>query len=234
MAISTALSLRAATVLLDVEGTIGSKTFLSQVLAPYARDHLPAYIAAHATEPAVAQALHDTRALAGIPGADATHVLLDWIAQDRKAPPLKKLQGLVWRKGFEEGAFAGHLFDDAVQALRAWHAAGLPLAIYSSGSVQAQKLYFSHSAAGNVAHWFTAHFDTDVGAKTAVSAYLQIAQKLHQIPWNLLFLSDSAAELEAAQGAGLQVVQVVREDTVADARFAQVQSFDQLQVLPLP
>lgn len=234
MSVSFTPPLRAATVLLDVEGTVGSKTFLTQVLAPYARAHLRDYIEAHAGDADVVQALNDTRALAGDAATNPVEVLLQWIDQDRKAPPLKKLQGLVWRKGFEEGAFQGHLFGDAVDALRGWHAAGVPLAIYSSGSVQAQKLYFGHSVAGNLLDLFIAHFDTDVGAKTATSAYLQIAQKLHQPPARILFLSDSAAELEAARAAGLQVLQVVREDTVADGRFDYVQSFAGLPIALLP
>ncbi|MDR7307423.1 acireductone synthase [Rhodoferax saidenbachensis] len=228
------LTFQAAVVLLDIEGTIGSKTFLTQVLAPYARNHLRTYIAQHADLPAVAQALQDTVALADTPNVDAVDTLLQWIAEDRKAPPLKKLQGLVWQKGFEGGDFQGHLYADAVAALQHWHAEGLPLAIYSSGSVQAQHLYFAHSVAGNLRPWFHSHFDTDSGAKVEAASYLRIAQALGQAPAEVLFASDSVAELQAAQIAGLQVVHVVREDTAPDARFASVQSFVELQVQRLP
>lgn len=233
MSAPCAAPLHAATVLLDVEGTIGSKTFLTQVLAPYARAHLRRYIGEHAQDAEVVQALKDTHALSGGGASDPIAVLLDWIDQDRKAPPLKKLQGLVWRKGFEGGDFQGHLFEDAAQAVQAWHTQGLPLAIYSSGSVQAQHLYFGHSVAGNLLHCFAAHFDTEVGAKTAADSYRQIAQRLQQTPERILFLSDSPSELQAAQQVGMQVQQVVREDTQPDARFAQVRSFSELQIQAL-
>lgn len=224
------LSLRAAAVLLDVEGTMGSKAFLTEVLYPYAQQHLRDYVAQHPDDPGVVQALRDTQALSGDTGADPVHTLLDWIAQDRKAPPLKKLQGMVWRRGFEEGAFQGHLFPDAVQALRRWHEAGIPLAIYSSGSVQAQQLYFGHSVAGNILPWFAAHFDTDVGAKVEPQSYGRIAQALGRAPEQVLFLSDSVAELQAARMAGLQVLHTVREDTAPDLRFTSVRDFSRLHI----
>ena len=225
---------QAAALLLDIEGTIGSTRFLTDVLAPYARQHLRAYIAHHRHLPAVARALQDTVALSGTPLADPVETLLQWIAEDRKAPPLKKLQGLVWQRGFEGGDFQGHLYPDAVAALQQWHAEGLPLAIYSSGSVQAQHLYFAHSVAGNARPWFSAHFDTDTGAKVEAASYVRIAQTLGHAPAQILFASDSVAELQAAQTAGLQVVHVVREGTAPDARFASVQSFDELQIQRLP
>ena len=227
-------TLQARTVLLDIEGTVGAKTFLTQVLYPYARAHLRSYIAAHAQDPVVVQALQDTVALSGDAHSDPVDTLLAWIDQDRKAPPLKKLQGLVWQSGFEQGAFEGHLYPDAVAAIQAWQRAGLTLAIYSSGSVHAQKLYFGHSAAGNLLPALANHFDTEVGAKTEAASYQRIAQQLGQSPELVLFLSDSVAELEAAHAAGLQVRHVVREDTRADPRFASVYDFSELTIQALP
>ena len=222
--------LQASAVLLDIEGTLGSKTFLSQVLAPYAQQHLRDYVDRHRDTPVVAQALLDTQALAGDTVSDPVGILLHWISQDRKAPPLKKLQGLVWRRGFEQGAFQGHLFIDAVRALQRWHQAGVPLAIYSSGSVQAQQLYFGHSVAGDLRPWLSAYFDTDIGAKVEAASYACIALALGQPAAQVLFLSDSVAELQAARSVGMQVLHVVREDTVADARFTSLTSFDGLQI----
>jgi len=221
---------RAAALLLDIEGTLGSKAFVSQVLYPYSHRHLRAYLARHAQEPVVQQALRDTLALAGQPAADPAGLLLAWIAQDRKAPPLKTLQGLIWQDGYESGAFAGHLYPDALAALQRWHQRGIPLAIYSSGSVRAQRLYFEHSVAGNLLPWFDRHFDTAIGAKTEVDSYLRIAQAWGQAPERILFLSDNPAELQAAQGAGLQWLHVRREDTDVAPGFAAVTDFSAIEL----
>lgn len=223
-------NLRAATVLLDIEGTIGSKAFVTEVLYPYSRQRLRAYVERHPNDPVVAQTLSDTAALSGNAQVDPVETLLDWIAHDRKARPLKTLQGLIWRQGFESGAFQGHLYPDAVQALQRWRNAGVALAIYSSGSVQAQSLYFQHSVAGDLLPWFLAHFEPDVGPKAEPASYARIAQALHHDPQQILFLSDSVAELHAARAAGLQVLHVVREDTVADAQFTGVRDLTGLRV----
>ena len=228
----------AAWVLLDIEGTIGSKLFLKDVLAPYAAHKLPGFVAAHRDQAEVAKALAETRTLAGLPdGAgegDAVAILLQWIAADRKAPPLKKLQGLVWRNGFESGAFQGHLFADAIQAIQRWSGRAIPLAVYSSGSVGAQKLYFTHSVAGDMTAHLQAYFDTDVGAKTETASYQKIAHALQTAPERVLFLSDSAQELHAARSAGMQAIQVVREDTVADPKLPHVRDFSALTVTHRP
>ena len=241
MSSSTVIHRKARLVLLDIEGTVGAQSFVKQVLFPYASAHLRDFVARHAQDEVVLQALADTVVLAQqLAGSvhsgkqiDPISTLLQWIAEDRKAPPLKKLQGLIWRSGFESGAFQGHLYPDAVAALRQWHASGLRLAIYSSGSVASQHLYFGHSVAGNLLPLFCAHFDTDVGAKTSERAYTQIAELRHTPAADILFLSDLPAELDAAQHAGLQVIHVVREGTAPDARFAAITDFSQLTLQPI-
>ena len=223
-------------VLLDIEGTIGAQSFVKEVLFPYASAHLRDFVQHHADSAEVQQVLADTvnlaRQLAAPAQRDApidpVQELLHWIAEDRKASPLKKLQGLIWLRGFESGAFQGHLYADAIVALQRWHAAGLSLAIYSSGSVASQHLYFGHSVAGNLLPLFSGHFDTDVGAKSDPQAYARIAALTHTAAADILFLSDAPAELEAAQNAGLQVVHVVRETTPPAPRFVSVTDFSQL------
>lgn len=59
-------------------------------------------------------------------------------------PALKNLQGYLWEDGYKTGAYATPLFADVVPCLRQWSRGGLKLAIYSSGSVFAQKLLFGH------------------------------------------------------------------------------------------
>lgn len=219
-----------ATVLLDIEGTLSSQSFVTQVLYPYVAERLRDYVANHADDPVVRQALADTRVLSGKPDEDPVDSLLGWLAEDRKAPPLKKLQGLVWESGFVGGAFQGQIYPDALKALTHWHASGIPLVIYSSGSVQCQKQFYQYNEAGNLLHLFSGHFDTDIGAKVDASSYTRILDELELPASHVLFLSDNPRELVAAQAAGLKVVQVLREGLVADGRFLAISDFAEITV----
>ena len=143
--------------------------------------------------------------------------LLQWIAEDRKATPLKALQGMLWEHGYKNQAYSAHVYEDAVKQLQAWHAAGVPLFVYSSGSIQAQKLFFAYSEFGDMTPLFSEYFDTTSGAKQEAASYQCIAEAIHILPENIVFLSDIAAELDAAKAAGMQTCWLVRpQDSAAD------------------
>lgn len=214
--------------LLDIEGTIGAISFVAGVLFPYSRQRLEAYVAAHLETPDVAQIFADTRA--EVPGAEPVATLLDWHDRDIKAGPLKRLQGLIWEEGFRSGAFTAHLYADAFTAFNRWRAAGIDLAIYSSGSIKAQHLYFEHTEKGDIRALFKGFFDTTSGAKTEAQSYVRIAEALGTAPADILFLSDNPRELEAAKTAGLAVIHVLREGTARDERFASVESLDDVSL----
>ncbi len=216
-------------VLLDIEGTLSSASYVARVLWTYSRDHMADFVAEHAHDPRVARALAETAALSGEID-DPAAVLVRWIDEDRKAPTLKELQGLLWSEGFSAGLFTGHMYPDALRALRRWHRAGLALWVFSSGSVRTQKEFFAHLPEGDVTGLFRGHFDTSVGAKVEADAYRRIAATIGAAPSRTLFLSDNPRELAAAMDAGLQTIQVVREDTVPHERYAQVTSFAQVQI----
>lgn len=221
------MTAKPAAILLDIEGTTSSISFVADILFPYARRHLPGFVKAHAADPAVLQALADTCALAGN-DADPIATLIGWIDEDRKAAPLKSLQGLIWAKGYESGELQGHIYDDALAGMRAWKAAGIPLYIYSSGSVQAQVQLFEHNMGGDLRSLFRGHFDLATGPKIEAASYSKIAAAIQQQPGAILFLSDNPKELEAARAAGLRVIHVVREKTVPDARFPIARSFAEI------
>ncbi len=216
-----------AAILLDIEGTTSSISFVADILFPYALRHLRDFVAAHTNDPAVKQALADTQALAGNAN-DPVETLIGWIDEDRKAAPLKSLQGLIWAQGYESGELKGHIYDDALATMRAWTSAGIPLYIYSSGSVQAQVQLFQHNIGGDLRGLFSGHFDLATGPKVEAESYRKIATAIKQAPGAILFLSDNPKELEAAREAGLRVVHVVREKTVLDERFPIVHSFDEI------
>lgn len=199
----------------DIEGTTSSIAFVHEVLFPYSRARLATFVAEHPDEVApilAAVRLEGDRADLDTDGCVA--LLLEWHDADSKVGPLKELQGLIWAKGYASGALKGHIYDDAAAALRRWHAAGIALYVYSSGSVAAQKLLFGHTAQGDLTGLFSGYFDTAVGGKREAASYRAIAEAIGVSAGEILFLSDVAEELVAAQGAGFSVLLVARDGAV--------------------
>jgi enolase-phosphatase E1 len=146
---------------------------------------------------------------------------------DRKSTALKSLQGKIWKTGFESGELQGTLFADVADAMRRW-SADARVAIYSSGSVEAQQLVFRHSNFGDLTGLIAAYFDTRTGLKQASESYAAIAEALSVKPEEVMFFSDVVRELDAAREAGCQTRLVARPGNapVEDARgHAVVESF---------
>lgn len=199
-------------ILTDIEGTTSSISFVKDVLFPYARRALPGFVRVHGNEPPVRKWLDAVAAENGGMCRDEmiVEVLQGWIDQDRKHTALKALQGMVWAAGYRNADFTAHIYPDAAPALRTWHGVGLPLYVYSSGSVPAQRLFFGHSDAGDLTGLFSGWFDTEVGGKREVDSYRRIAESIGLPPGGILFLSDVVGELDAAREAGLATVLVDR------------------------
>jgi len=219
-------------ILTDIEGTTSSLSFVKDILFPYARQHLGNYVRAHANAPQVAEQLESVRRELGNPGASLEEVIATlerWIDEDRKITPLKTLQGFVWEKGYLDGDFTGHVYEDAVAGLQRWKQQGLDLYVYSSGSVQAQKLLFGYSDAGDLTDLFSGYFDTRIGSKRDMMSYSRIATECALAPEKILFLSDTFEELAAAHRAGMQVLGLSRGlDPMAVMDFTWVRSFDEV------
>ncbi|MDP4535679.1 acireductone synthase [Alkalimonas collagenimarina] len=209
----------------DIEGTTSRIAFVTEVLFPYATEHLPDFIRNRQHQAEVALELTAIRQLMKQPEADIEAVITQlhrWIAADEKVTPLKTLQGLVWRLGYQQGHFTGHLYPDAAEQLKQWHEQGVQLYVYSSGSVEAQKLLFRYSDFGDLTPLFSGYFDTRVGAKRDISSYAAILQHLQLPPGQVLFLSDIAAELDAARALGMATCQLIREQqTPGDHNIAE-------------
>lgn len=220
-------------ILTDIEGTTSSLSFVKDVLFPYARERMGEFIRQHAQEPAVQHELEEVRRLSD-PNMSTEQVinqLIRWIDEDKKITPLKSLQGMIWRNGYKKGDFKGHMYEDAVRHLKKWKQAGLRLYVFSSGSVQAQKLLFGHTAYGDLTPLFSGYFDTTLGGKRAAESYRKIAAAIGIAPADILFLSDIEEELDAAQAAGMRVRWLVR-DGVPDpkATHRQVVNFDAISL----
>lgn len=204
-------------ILTDIEGTTSSIAFVKQVLFPFARARLPGFVAAHGGKPEVARLLADARALAGQPDlsdAATADLLVQWIDEDRKATPLKALQGMIWQDGYADGSLKADIYPDAVAGLRRWKGQGAGLYVYSSGSVPAQKLLFAHTPEGDLTPLFSGYFDTAIGGKLEADSYRRIIAEIGLPPSSILFLSDHVGELDAARTAGLATACLDRGEAV--------------------
>ncbi|MFQ5670062.1 MAG: acireductone synthase [Acidobacteriota bacterium] len=216
-------------ILLDVEGTTTPVSFVTDLLFPFARARVEEYLAGHAGTKegrALLAALREEHAREREEGGDVppawrrtseaaerssavayVHWLMDW---DRKCTALKTLQGRIWEAGYRSGDLRAPLFDDVPPAFRRWRRQGRTVAIFSSGSVLAQKLLFSHTTQGDLTPFIDAYFDTTTGPKRESDSYRRIAACLGAPPADIFFISDRAAELDAARRAGLETALCVR------------------------
>jgi enolase-phosphatase E1 len=122
----------------------------------------------------------------------------------------------LWEEGYLSGEIKGHVYPDVAPALKTWKANGIDMGVFSSGSVDAQKLIFGYSVNGDLTPYFSAYFDTKTGGKRDVITYRKIAEILEIQPETILFLSDIVEELQAAKDAGFQTIQLVRPENTAN------------------
>jgi enolase-phosphatase E1 len=236
-------------ILLDIEGTTTPIEFVHRTLFSYARERIHAFLEASASDSAVRAALDGLRdewradAAAGesppewrddssdarlTSAASYVRWLID---RDRKSRWLKELQGRIWEEGYRSGSLRGEVYPDVPPALSRWTGAGLQVGIFSSGSVLAQKLLFAHSNAGDLTPFLRWHFDTAVGPKREPASYHRIAHTIGVPPDRILFISDVAGEIEAAEAAGLRMVLCDRQGAGANgqsSRHPVIRTFDRV------
>lgn len=233
------------TILLDIEGTTTPIDFVHKTLFPYAKSKIGDYVSHHFTEiqAEIAQLKTEYKKDFSdqIYGRDfledspktVTNYLQFLIDVDRKSTPLKSLQGKIWQEGYESGELRSEMFEDVSRAFKRWKDAGQTIAIFSSGSVLAQKLIFRYSNHGDLTEYIDNYFDTNVGSKKEAESYRQIAsvESFPQVE-NFLFISDIVAELDAARQAGMQTVLSVRTGNTAveeETTHRIIQSFDEIE-----
>lgn len=231
-------------VVLDVEGTTTPVSFVYDVLFPYARARLRAFLQANAGDAEVQGAIRrlaaewsdDVGSDSTVPpwsgdGSDLGSLsrYLEWLMdRDRKSTGLKIVQGEIWRDGFENGTLCGEVYPDVKPALERWRADNRTVAIYSSGSAAAQRLLFGHSTAGDLMPLIDRNFDTTTGPKRSAESYVVIARELALPAAALLFVSDVEAELDAAREAGFATRLCVRSGDAPRSSSPVVRTFDEL------
>ena len=216
--------------LLDIEGTTCPVSFVSDVLFPFAKQELSHYIKQHWDEsphkkPIQAAkkewlddqspesmkikqqvAKRETEEMDGL-----IQYLKHLISIDKKSTALKDLQGKIWEHGYSIGELKSQLFPESSECLRKWHEQGLTLSVYSSGSIQAQKLLYRHSPAGDLEKLFSHWFDTHTGPKKSTESYTKIAEQLQSSPNKIWFVSDNGDECNSARLAGMHTLFSLRE-----------------------
>lgn len=218
-------------ILTDIEGTTTSISFVHDELFPYSKERMSDFLLQNFQESVVMKCIDQVKETVLleqkkiITNSDVAGQLIEWINLDRKHPALKELQGLIWEKGYESGEIKGHVYEDVMPALKRWKESGITLAIYSSGSVKAQKLLFQYSIKGNLLSYFSHQFDTAVGNKREVSSYKEITTELNCLSSDILFLSDIKEELDAASEAGMKTIQLVRDDQVIIGKHPLAKNF---------
>ncbi|MDO0939111.1 acireductone synthase [Streptomyces sp. DG2A-72] len=201
-------------VVLDIEGTTGSASHVHDVLFPYARERFASWFAAHRGEPAWAELMEELRIHTGDPQLDeggAVEALTSWSDQDVKAPPLKRIQGLIWAEGYARATLTGHVYDDVPAALARWRQSGIARHIYSSGSEAAQRDWFAHSNHGDLSVLLNGYFDlSSAGGKRDPESYRAITRAIGVPAHETVFFSDVGEELDAATAVGWRAVAVRR------------------------
>jgi enolase-phosphatase E1 len=237
----------AGAILLDIEGTTTPIAFVHQTLFGYARDRLSGFLERHWNDPEV-QA--DVARLEAEHAAESSHpaappwrddagsatAYVHWLMdRDRKSTGLKSLQGRIWEEGYRTGKLKGEVYPDVPPALERWRSQGIDIAIFSSGSVQAQRSLFRNTAAGDLTRFLRAYFDTTTGPKAEPDSYAQIAAALECSPPEVLFVSDIVAELDAALTAGMRTAWCVRTPgpSPSTGPHPVIHGFDQLLGLAL-
>ncbi|EFP05556.1 hypothetical protein CRE_27032 [Caenorhabditis remanei] len=213
--------------LLDIEGTITSISFVKDELFPYAFENVGKYLEEHYHKPATQIILEDLRLVAEQQAEndlavvrirepkkecieDVTKNVRHWIKRDKKLTPMKALQGLIWEEAYQKGEVKGHVYPDVFPVLKIVENRKIPIYIYSSGSVHAQKLLFANSVEGDMTKILYGYFDTNIGLKGESASYTKISAEIGVPEKDILFLTDVEAEAAAANKAGLQTRLVIR------------------------
>ncbi|MGK0297157.1 MAG: enolase-phosphatase E1 [Gammaproteobacteria bacterium] len=217
----------------DIEGTTTSISFVYDVLFPYARKHIASFITSHRNNQLIINQLADIKREVGkdLDEQQIIHQLLTWMDEDKKISSLKILQGMIWEEGYKNSSFMGHVFEDVPPSLERWKNLNISIYVYSSGSIAAQKLLFSHTEYGDLTSFFADYFDTTTGKKRESNSYLRIAECIDLEPEKILFLSDVTEELDAAVLSGMRTVLICRDKIDKSNDYSCAQNFHEIQIV---
>lgn len=218
-------------IIADVEGTITHIHFALQILIPFIKTHLRAFLTETWDQKETKEFVDRLREcvreekvagsrMPSIADSDSARDKLFesvlnniiWqMDQNIKNASIKELHILSWIWGCKNKSLKGHVFDDVPEAFHKWKKEkNIKLYIFSSGMVVAQKLLLACSVYGNLEILIDGFFDSAFGSKKDPQSFKNIANNIHIQPKSILFLSDRPEEAKAAKSAGCQAVVVKR------------------------
>ncbi len=204
-------------VLLDVEGTTTPIDFVKGTLFEYARNNIEKFLEANSENIIVKKYGEEICKIVGYSDVKGSFLML--MDRDSKAEPLKKLQGLIWKSGYEKEELKGNVYEDVPNAMKRWKIAGRSIFIYSSGSVLSQKMLFSSTQFGDLTTYIDGYFDTTVGGKKESESYEEISGRIGLDGKNIAFFTDSNEEISASIEAGFNSFLVCREGKCGGTDF---------------
>jgi len=235
-------------IICDIEGTTTSISFVKDTLFKYAYENCEKYLIDNFDEQEIqsivenlcVEAINDKYEIVKSDNVNeyahkVACYVQELINQDRKVSSLKLLQGKIWKYAFESKVVTGHLFEDVLRNFVNWTYNGIKIYIYSSGSVEAQKLLFKYSVSGDLSSYITDYFDTKVGHKQEPKSYENILQQIKLDGQHVLFLSDIPNELYAAKHADIKTLLLFRPNNYEisehdKSQLSMVDNFDEIDL----
>jgi enolase-phosphatase E1 len=232
-------------ILCDIEGTTTSISFVKDVLFKIASDECHNFLNANFDDPEIQKIIAELLKESGNENCEDSkekkvQVTTDYVQQlikaDKKVKSLKLLQGKIWKNAYEKGLVKGHVYDDVLSNFKRWTEKGYKIFIYSSGSVEAQKLIFSYSTHGNLCEYLSGYFDTNVGHKQEEASYQNILNEIGLKGEEVLFLSDIPAELDAAFSVSISCILLDRPNNPTKItneikqKFKVAKDFDEIEI----
>lgn len=215
-------------ILIKIDGTVCERSFVSEVLLPFAEANVRSFLEEKWAEESVMELVSYLRKESDL---DAKAPAIKNQAQDEgrlmrdvllyiqylmeNNVPSKGRQMLylmVWGDGYERQVLKSHLFPDVADAMYAWHKMQVPMSVYSGGNTIANKMIFSFSEeGGNLNKFVSKYLDVRVvGPKDSSESYEKIARDAGLKTRDMLFLTDSRDEGRAARNSNCQVVIMTR------------------------
>ena len=216
-------------VVTDIEGTITDINFVKEILFPYSYKKMEDFV--NRNWEYISNIVKETEGILNkrLGKVEFIKIMKEWIKEDKKITPLKELQGLIWEEGYKKGEINGHIYEDAFEVLKRLKQKNIPVYIYSSGSVKAQKLLFSHTQYGDITYLFSGYFDTKIGSKKERKSYEKIAKSISVAPGYIVFFSDNEEELKASKEAGMKAIKVAR-DIPCGGGFPCIRNFQEIEI----